>query len=135
MNLVDYLKAYGVKTNFTFTSYHLDRESELNEFNPGVGTEVGTGPLKLQMGFYKNSHEKVTTFVGTSYCHSITNYLHVGVILGAATGYDHFELGIPFTGAIVPFVSVGRKNRVQIGFVPSEGGGVFSGRIEINFDC
>jgi len=135
MNLVRSLKKYGVKTNVTFTSYHLDRESDLNEFNPGIGTEVGSGPFKFQMGCYKNSHERITLFAGTSYCYSLTDYLHVGVILGAATGYDHFDIGVSVTGGIIPFVSIGSKYRVQVGFVPSEGGGVFSGRVEINFGC
>lgn len=52
----------------SIASYHLDRDFDYNEFNPGVGLEVHLdNDFHLGVGGYKNSYYTDTYYIGGGY--------------------------------------------------------------------
>lgn len=73
----------------TTVSYHLDRNRNFNEVNPGLGVEYGiTENAKAIAGFYKNSIYKESAYAGAAWTPiSIAKGLRIGVVGGIITGY------------------------------------------------
>ncbi|MCK5017352.1 MAG: hypothetical protein KAS32_09825 [Candidatus Peribacteraceae bacterium] len=85
------------------TSMHLDSEYSHNEDNAGLGykylvldhieiedglyLEDGVYDIYLSAGFYENSIYRTSVFVAAGYDYILTEYLQVGVEVGAVSGY------------------------------------------------
>lgn len=65
-------------------SYHLNRDANFNEFNPGVGyvNEAGWGG-----GVYKNSYGKTSVYAGREFRWPLNGLLDAAVQTGIVTGY------------------------------------------------
>lgn len=102
----------------TFTSFHLDRDADYNEFNIGFGVGYDVGPVDLSVGWYINSHNKNTFYFAADKVWPEGHAVAVGGFVGLATGYKHV-----IVPAFAPAVSVGRKDvRLRLSYIPVDRG-------------
>lgn len=73
----------------SLASYHINREQEYREINPGVAIERG-GYLG---GVYHNSHSRTTVFAARVF--DLVGRDRIQGIIGFGTGYKH-----PYVGAL-----------------------------------
>lgn len=94
-------------------SYHGDRSTRWNEVNPGLGIEHDD----IVAGYYRNSFDKDTVYVGYVWRPIKTRYLRAGLFSAFATGY-------PVPVLIAPTINVG-TDAVSIDIIgaPSVGKG------------
>lgn len=102
----------------TFTSFHLDRDKDYNEFNIGIGVGYDVGPVDVSVGWYVNSHKKNTFYFAADQAWPEGNPVAVGGFVGFVTGY-----GKGLMPAFAPAVSVGRKDvRLRLSYIPVDKG-------------
>ncbi|HLP99222.1 MAG TPA: hypothetical protein VK149_12345 [Sideroxyarcus sp.] len=79
--------------NQNVAAYHIDRKAtetrNLRESNPGIGFERDDGETHQMVGAYKNSINKNSAYALFGYTpFQIGDYLRVGIVGGAVTGYE-----------------------------------------------
>lgn len=85
-------------------SYHLQRDKEYCEMNPGVGIEHGDR-LRLLAGTYHNSLCQTSNYAGVSYTFTEVFGLKLGTAVLAITGYQKSKRGSEAVIAPLPFVA------------------------------
>ena len=89
-------------------SYHVQRDKQYCEMNPGVGIEHGD-KWRLVAGTYHNSLCTTSNYAGASYTFGEVWSLKFGTALLAITGYEKSKRGTEAVIAPLPFVSWERK--------------------------
>lgn len=112
-----------MSVHVTLRSYHIDRETEYNEWNWGGGLGYDLGPIDVEVGAYYNS-EWQTSLYGTI-VKSVpeNNTFGISAALGIVSGYDD---GLQPMAAGAGYL--GDNPRLRILFLPTSGG-VFSTQI------
>lgn len=82
-------------------SYHTDREAGYNEKNPGVGIEQGDKNLRAVLGYYRNSLNRDTFYLGVSNTPIHIGGFNFGYTAGLASGYPN--QAPLFAGALVTY--------------------------------
>lgn len=96
-------------------SYHADRDSDVNEINPGVAMRSGMGEYFLTVGGYKNSHYRTSLYAGGGATLWSVGPVRYGFVGGLISGYSKGIM--PF---ILPEVSVHHGDlSAVIHFVPN----------------
>lgn len=105
-------------------SYHFSDRTK-NEKNFGLGyrrpTSVALCPI-AEAGFYDNSNDD-WSFYGACSTETARPYYNVGLLYGAATGYKRHGIE-KITGVLLPYLSIGKNHRANIGIVPIKKGGL-----------
>lgn len=75
----------------TLTSYHFNRDRNYNEHNFGLGVEVQHTPeIWSSFGFYKNSYNKETMYLFSTWVPARVGEIRFGASVGIVTGYEHY---------------------------------------------
>lgn len=72
----------------TLASYHFKRNDQ-NEFNPGIYVEANY----VRMGYYRNSHNRNTAFLGVGVPFYRSGTLRASGVLALASGYRSPVIG------------------------------------------
>lgn len=97
-------------------AYHPDRSRGYNEMNPGLGLRLPLFNSRwfAAAGFYRNSLDRNTTYVGVGVNVPLSNHVGLRFTTGMMTGYE-----VPFLPVVIPEMVISGKNYgVAIGFVP-----------------
>ncbi|MGL4638373.1 MAG: hypothetical protein ACRCVX_01370 [Shewanella sp.] len=121
-------------------SYHTNREVTFNETNPGLGLGVAvTDTLAVEAGYYHNSYSKRTEYLMLTYAANVTRNVKLGVVVGAATGYEAFT-GSTVTPMAAVHMEVAATNSVALvtRYVPpapsqEQSSGVFTLSLKVAF--
>jgi hypothetical protein len=103
-------------------SYHprADSDDDLNEFNPGLGLEYHLENYYFAGGFFENSIDKTSTYLGVGHERTIgVDWFGLGILGGVVTGYDG---GFSPRLAAIPYVLF-KKDRTALKayYVPAVG--------------
>ena len=110
-------------------SYHVQRDRQYCELNPGVGIEHGDR-WRLVAGTYHNSLCATSNYAGVSYTFAEVWSLKFGTALLAITGYEKSKRGTEAVIAPLPFVAwEGKRLGVNVALIPPYDG--FRGAIGI----
>jgi hypothetical protein len=102
----------------TIGSYHLERDKQYCEVNPGVGIEHGD-KYRFVAGTYHNSLCQNSNYVGISATFVEVIGLKFGTALLAITGYQKTKRGSEAVFAPLPFVSwEGKRLGVNVALIP-----------------
>jgi hypothetical protein len=82
-------------------SYHTDRAAGYNETNPGIGIEQGDKYFRAVLGYYRNSLNRDTFYLGVSQTPFHAGGFSFGYTAGLASGYPH--QAPLFVGALVMY--------------------------------
>lgn len=112
-------------------SYHSSGDQRgLNEVNTGLGLKYDLRPdVAFQVGFYKNSHYRNTTYGFVQYTPLTLGAVNVGVFAGRVTGYTYLKYG---AGALVS-VPLGYGSSAVIRVLPGKKPPVISIELAIKF--
>lgn len=103
-------------------SYHpsADSDDDLNEFNPGLGLEYHLENYYFAGGFFENSIDNTSTYLGVGHERTIgVDWFGLGILGGVVTGYDG---GFSPRLAAIPYVLF-KKDRTALKayYVPAVG--------------
>jgi hypothetical protein len=99
-------------------SYHVQRDKQYCEMNPGVGIEHGD-KWRLVAGTYHNSLCATSNYAGVSYTAAEALGLKWGLALLAITGYEKSKRGTEAVIAPLPFVAwEGKQFGVNVALIP-----------------
>ena len=99
-------------------SYHVQRDKQYCELNPGVGIEHGD-KWRLLAGTYHNSLCATSNYAGVSYTFVEAWGLKFGTALLAITGYEKSKRGTEAVIAPLPFVSLeGKRLGANLVLIP-----------------
>ena len=101
----------------TIASYHSDRETEYNEFNPGLGVRHNNWIA----GCYENSHSNPSCYAGHEFRKPWRD-VELAFQLGGITGYKDSQLSAPsHNGTYIyalPSLVIGKDVQYKLGIVP-----------------
>lgn len=99
----------------TLISYHTDRSSHYNEFNPGIGLEYKlSNKFKFVLGEYKNSIRRQSEYIGITYVPFEIKGVKIGFTMGLVSGYSD-----SIAPMILPVVGIeGQKVGINLIILP-----------------
>ena len=113
------LENFAVQLNLA--SYHPNSSKDYNEFNRGIGVEYHLEEFFLAGGYFWNSLYRDTFYagVGKEFTFGDVNWIGVGAIGGAITGYRDGQEPLP---AVVPYLFLTKdKFTFKIHYLPEFG--------------
>jgi hypothetical protein len=97
------------------TAYHIDRDTEHNENNLGLGVRLRPADRKLfwMVGFFRNSLDEYSVYAGGGLELWSHGPVALRVLFGGVSGYDSAVAPM-----IVPELAVGGNWRVAFSYIP-----------------
>lgn len=82
-----------------YVSRHLNTSERFNEANTGLGLEIpsNTESLRFGVGFFRNSYDRTSTYLGMSWRPVEFGPARIGILFGAASGYLNAPV-VPMAG-------------------------------------
>ena len=115
----DWRKAW---INPGFYSYHVQRDKDLNNVNPGIGFELPlSDTYSVTAGVFHNSDRATSHYVGLYAMPYRVGPFKVGAVIGGFNGYPKAFNGGWFPAAIPVLSMEGRQLGLNVGFVPTVG--------------
>jgi len=91
-----------VQVNLASYHPHEDDDEDFNEFNPGIGLEYHLDGYYFSGGFFENSIDRTSAYMGIGTERSIgADWFGLGILGGVVTGYDS---GFSPRLAAVPYI-------------------------------
>jgi hypothetical protein len=105
-----------------FYSYHLQRDKNLDNVNPGLGFELPlTDTYSFTAGVFHNSDRATSHYVGIYAMPYRLGPFKAGAVIGGFNGYPKAFNGGWFPAAIPVLSMEGRQLGLNVGFVPTVG--------------